>query len=105
LACAIRTTTKLTGASESDRERGLANATLYLDMLGRIVVGWIWLRQAVAASIRLAGELPSDGADFYRGKQQACRWYIRNEVALVEHQCALLNAIEATAFEMRDDWF
>ncbi len=105
LARAIRTTTKLTSASESDRERGLANATLYLDMLGRVVIGWIWLRQAVAASVRLAGGLPSDAGDFYRGKLQACRWYIRNEVALVDHQCARLDAVEATAFEMQDNWF
>ena len=105
LARALRTTTKLTNSSESDRECGLANATLYLDMLGRIVIGWIWLRQAVAASARLAGDVPSDAGDFYRGKLQACRWYIRNEVALVDHQCELLDGIEASAFEMQDDWF
>jgi alkylation response protein AidB-like acyl-CoA dehydrogenase len=105
LARAVRTTTKLTNASESDRERGLANATLYLDMLGRVVLGWIWLRQGLAASAGLAGEAVPDTRSFYRGKLQACRWYIRNEVALVDHQCALLDRFEATAFEMQDDWF
>jgi butyryl-CoA dehydrogenase len=83
----------------------LANASLYLDMLGRVVLGWIWLRQRLAAASRLAEDAPPDAGDFYSGKLQVSRWYIRNEVSLVDHQCALLDKLEATAFEMRDDWF
>ncbi|HXP74483.1 MAG TPA: acyl-CoA dehydrogenase [Stellaceae bacterium] len=102
---AARTTAGLTGVPEADRERALANATVYLDMLGRIVVGWIWLRQGLAAAMRLDASAPPAERDFYCGKLQACRWYMRNEVPLVEHQCALLDAGDATAFEMRDAWF
>jgi hypothetical protein len=102
---AVLTTKRLTGASEGDRERMLANASLYLDMLGRVVLGWTWLRQGLAAAARLAHEAASDARDFYRGKLHACRWYMRNEVPLVAHQCALLDELEATAFEMQDEWF
>jgi hypothetical protein len=83
----------------------LANASLYLDMLGRVVLGWTWLRQGLAAAARLAHEAAPDARDFYRGKLHACRWYMRNEVPLVAHQCALLDELEATAFEMQDEWF
>jgi alkylation response protein AidB-like acyl-CoA dehydrogenase len=102
---AVLTTKRLTGASEGDRERVLANASLYLDMLGRVVLGWIWLRQGLAAAARLAEDTAPDARGFYRGKLQSCRWYIRNEVSLVAHQCALLDRLEASAFEMQDDWF
>ena len=102
---AVRTTAALTGAPEADRERTLGNATVYLDMLGRVVVGWIWLRQGLAAVVRLDTSAAPAERDFYRGKLQACRWYMRNEVSLVDHQCALLDAGEATAVEMRDAWF
>jgi hypothetical protein len=101
----VLTTKRLTGASEGDRERVLANASLYLDMLGRVVLGWIWLRQGLAAAARLAEDTAPDARGFYRGKLQSCRWYIRNEVSLVAHQCALLDRLEASAFEMQDDWF
>jgi alkylation response protein AidB-like acyl-CoA dehydrogenase len=102
---AVLTTKRLTGASEGDRERVLANASLYLDMLGRVVLGWIWLRQGLAAAARLAEDTAPDARGFYRGKLQSCRWYIRNEFSLVAHQCALLDRLEASAFEMQDDWF
>jgi alkylation response protein AidB-like acyl-CoA dehydrogenase len=102
---AVLTTKRLTSASESERERVLAHASLYLDMLGRVVLGWIWLRQGLAAAARLAEDTAPNARDFYRGKLQVCRWYIRNEVSLVDHQCALLDKLEATAFEMQDDWF
>ena len=74
-------------------------------MLSRVVVGWIWLRQAAAAAARLEIGCAHEMRDFYEGKLQACRWYIRNETSLVDHQCALLDAVEPTAFEMRDEWF
>src|SRR4051812_31414605 len=102
---AVLTTKMLTSASEGDRERVLANASLYLDMLGRVVLGWIWLRQGLAASARLADDAAPDARDFYRGKLRACRWYIRNEISFVDNQCALLDTLEATAFEMQDEWF
>ena len=58
----------------ADPERGLADATLYLDLTGTIVLGWVWLRQALAA-VAHAGD---DG--FYDGKLAACAYYYRYEM-------------------------
>jgi butyryl-CoA dehydrogenase len=96
-------TRSLTAAIAKDPDRGLANASLYLDMLARVVVGWLWLEQAL-----IAAEALRDGtaeADFYRGKLQAARWYARVELTQVAQQAALLGALEATAYEMREPWF
>ena len=60
-----------------DLELGTANATPYLDAFGHVVVGWMWLRQAVAA--RHAAQGSPDG-DFYAGKIAAFRYFSRYEL-------------------------
>src|SRR5437870_2142298 len=37
-------------ALQGQVERALANATIYLDMLGHIVIAWLWLQQAQTAA-------------------------------------------------------
>jgi alkylation response protein AidB-like acyl-CoA dehydrogenase len=61
-----------------DIEVGLANATLYLDAFGHVVVAWLWLMQAVRSSVALK----SGTADrhFYTGKLAACRYFFRYEL-------------------------
>ncbi|MFM7010686.1 MAG: acyl-CoA dehydrogenase, partial [Betaproteobacteria bacterium] len=42
-----------------DLDLGLANATLYLDSFGYLVVGWLWLKQALVAQNKLGLSTPS----------------------------------------------
>jgi butyryl-CoA dehydrogenase len=84
---------------------GLANATTYLDLFGRVLVGWIWLRQALVASRALATGANGSEHDFYRGKLQAARYFMEWELAPVEAQARLLGAANRTAFDMQDAWF
>src|SRR5690554_4209429 len=44
-----RVTEALQAIRKQDVERGLANAYLYMECFGHVVVGWMWLRQAQAA--------------------------------------------------------
>lgn len=44
---------------EGQVERALANASLYLEAFGHTVVGWLWLRQALAATKGLPQAVPS----------------------------------------------
>ena len=76
-----------------------ANATIYLDMLGHVVVGWLWLRQAQAAldCLERGGEA---GPDYYKGKIAACRYFVRYEMPVIESQCALLASLDTTCLEM-----
>ena len=82
----------------ADAERGLADATLYLDLAGTIIVAWVWLRQALAA-VSHAG----DGG-FHDGKLAACAYYYRYELP----RAAMLADIVADADDLtvraRSEW-
>jgi hypothetical protein len=83
--------------ADGDPEVALANASVYLEATGHVVVGWLWLEQALAAEGR-------DGA-FYDGKRQAARYFQRWELPKVGPQLALLASLDPTVREMRSDWF
>ncbi len=98
-------TAELQGQVSATPDLGLANATPYLDLFGRVLVGWIWLRQALVASRALAAGADGSESDFYRGKLQAARYFMEWELAPVEAQARLLSAANHTCFDMQDAWF
>ena len=104
LEAVAETTRVLAAALAKDSQAGLANASVYLEMFGHTVVGWLWLRQALAASHGLASGDAAD-ADFYRGKLQSCRYFFRWELPKTEPQHALLRALDDTCLTMADGWF
>ncbi len=83
--------------------RALANAGIYLDTFGHVVIGWMWLRQAHVAVTAMAR---SSGAevDFYRGKLHACRYFFRYEMPRVAERCALLREADATCLNADPAW-
>ncbi len=90
--------------SSRDANLMLANASVYLEMLGHVVVAWIWLRQAALAERALAGAQAEDKA-FYLGKLQACRYFFGYELPRTAPQNELLRSLDATCLEMHDEWF
>ncbi len=91
------------GAS-GDANRHLANASLYLELFGHVVVAWIWLRQAQAAQRGLEHGGPR-GEAFYRGKLQTCDYFCRYELPKVRPQARLLIAGDTTTLTMAPEWF
>ena len=91
----VETTRALYGAG--DIELTLANATVYLEAFGHVVLAWIWLEQACAAHGRVG--------DFYDGKRQACRYFFRWELPRTGPQFDLLASLDDTTLAMRDDWY
>ncbi|MGZ6878047.1 MAG: acyl-CoA dehydrogenase C-terminal domain-containing protein, partial [Nocardioidaceae bacterium] len=75
----------------------MANATVYLEATGHLVVAWIWLEQLLAVGDR--------AGDFYDGKRQAARYFFRWELPRVDPQLDLLAAADRTTLDMRDAWF
>jgi len=99
----VATTMRLGDAAARDVERGLANASVYLEAMGHVVVAWMWLRQAVAATSAL-GSARGEDADFYRGKLAACRYFFRWELPRIAPQLALLDSLDATCLEAQPAW-
>ncbi|MNE99132.1 hypothetical protein D3C80_1977560 [compost metagenome] len=89
----------------ADAALGHANATLYLDVFGRVLVGWLWLRMARIASAALDGGADGSEADFYRGKLQAARYFMDWELATIEGQARVLREGNSVCFDMQDEWF
>lgn len=87
-----------------DTNRALANATIYLDAFGHVVLGWMWLRQALVAA-RAIDDATDDDRNFYRGKLQACRYFFRYEMPRVAERCALLASADDTCLAMDERWF
>ena len=90
--------------SGRDANLMLANATVYLEMLGHVVIAWVWLRQAVLAQRALASA-QGDELAFYRGKLQACQYFFRYELPRTGAQNELLRRLDRTCLEMNDEWF
>lgn len=94
----------LCAAANGEVELALANASVYLEMAGHMVVAWIWLRQALVAVAKLPGAQGCE-RDFYQGKLAACAYFYRWELPRTRHQNELLNNLDRTCFEMQDAWF
>jgi butyryl-CoA dehydrogenase len=88
-----------------DIELALANATLYLEAFGHVVIGWIWLRQAMAAHRGLAAVNGATERAFYEGKLSACRYFFRYELPNVHAKLALVRGLDSTCRSMTDIQF
>jgi butyryl-CoA dehydrogenase len=80
-----------------DVDGALANATVFLEALGHVVVAWIWLEQVLAAEGKTG--------NFYDGKRQAARYFFRYELPKVDPQLGLLESRDRTALDMPENWF
>ncbi len=75
-----------------DPALALANASLYLEATGHIVVAWIWLEQLLAVGER------SDF--FYDGKRAAARYFFRFELPTVHAKLDLLESLDRTTLDV-----
>ncbi len=97
---AAGTTQVLAGAAlKGQVDLFLANAAYYLDMLGHIVLAWIWLEQARVAHAALAAASVAD-AQFYQGKLYACRYFFRYELPRAQRCAELLQRLDDTTLTM-----
>jgi butyryl-CoA dehydrogenase len=98
---AIEATIDRVGACADPRRR-LANASLFLDAFGHVVVAWMWLKQAGVAATARAG---SDDAPFRAGKMKAAQYFFRYELPTIYPKLALVGALDDTCLEMQPHEF
>ena len=84
-------------AGLGDPDRTMANATVYLEAAGHVVIAWMWLEQLVAV-----GEKEGD---FYDGKRAAARYFFGWELPKVAPMLDLLASGDTTTLDMRAAWF
>ena len=89
----------LTQAVSEDAKSGLANATLYLDYAGHIVMAWMHLRILEAT---LTSQRPED---FLKGKWQSARYFYARELTRTANWAETLKANDQSAAQMQEVWF
>ena len=109
LETACETVERATGVLTAAARQGetatfLANSTAYLDMLGHLVVAWMWLMQAIAVQKGIADAHGPDQL-FYTGKLQACRYFFRWELPKIAAHAALLASLDTTCLDMPEEAF
>ena len=69
--------------AEADDRKALAHGTPVLFSFGHLVVGWLWLEQAVAAQAMLDGGEAQFEVSFLKGRIRACRYFAETELPKV----------------------
>ena len=100
----LQTTTETLGKQLHSQgpDATLGNASLYLSMMGHIVVAWIWLWQA---SIACKGLEQQPDSAFYKGKIKACQFFFRWELPKIQHWNNLLMSADDTCRTMENEFF
>jgi len=91
---AIRVTRKLW--EDGNEQRALANANLYLDVLGHITIAWMWLEQLIAVGDK--------SGVFYDGKRIAARFFFSFELPLIQPKIDLLLTMDTLLVDMDESW-
>ncbi len=88
-------------------DKVLSNAGCYLNMFARVVVSWLWCRQALVAEKTIERMDPSNEQElaFYQGKLQTAQYFIQWQLPLVKHDADLLLKRDDTCFAMQEKWF
>jgi alkylation response protein AidB-like acyl-CoA dehydrogenase len=97
-------TSHLLGVATQNHELFLADATLYLELAGLVVVAWQWLRQATVAQQALFAAHPDD-RDFYHGKLMAAQYFYEYELVRAPSLAKRLQSPNAVTVDMQDAWF
>ncbi|MFA0810613.1 acyl-CoA dehydrogenase [Microbulbifer epialgicus] len=95
----------LFGQLQENVDRGLSNATLYLDVFGCVLVAWIWLRQAIVAEKALENNPGEEDKHFYCGKIHTARFYFEWELPNIQQSITLLKSGNSIPFDMQESWF
>lgn len=89
--------------NENDVETALANATLYLNGFGHIVVAWLWLKKAILAQEALTK--PSVDTEYYEGKIKAFQYFFRYELPKAHALLEISRTLDKTCMNTKAEEF
>ena len=87
-----------------DPSLALANATIFLDAMGHLIIAWMWLKQAVAA---LEGKQKGNSKDdaFYEGKIAAMTFFFNYELPKIKPNLDLVAQLDSTCYDLSAEQF
>ncbi len=80
----------------------MAHSADYLTLFSNLIVAWQWLRMAGAACRGLGGDIDGESTEYYRGKLEAARYWIRTELADNVRLAALCESGEDSYLKVPD---
>ncbi len=92
-------------AQEDGPEVYLADATVYLQYFGTIVIAWQWMIQGLAAQKKLEKKLSNKEFNFYNGKLFTFRHYFHYELPKIKGLADRLMEKALLSIEMQPDFF
>ena len=92
-------------AGEKGPEHFLADATLFLELFGIIVVAWQWLLQSVSACKALAEGPSAADVSFYKGKLYTSRYFLNYELPKTAGLAVQLLENDPVTLEMETAFF
>ncbi len=93
-------------ALTGDHERYLADATIFMEMMGKVIVGWQWLKIACIAADKLKAQNQAQLTVFYESKIHTMKFYFKYEVAQVKGLAKILmNDQNLTLDQVPHDFF
>jgi len=103
----VQETTLLLGGTLQNGKisAALNNSAVYLDMMGKTVIGWLWLEMADKALDVFSSSDSVEDKAFMQGKRQAAQYFIRWDMAEIPAQARLLQSFDETCADMQNDWF
>ena len=96
--------TILATSQAEDPSLALANATIFLDAMGHLVIAWMWLKQGVAAVNGKQAGNPSDLA-FYDGKIAAMKFFFAYELPKIKPNLELVAQLDSTCYDLQEEQF
>jgi alkylation response protein AidB-like acyl-CoA dehydrogenase len=81
----------------ADATRAMANSSLYLEVVGHLVVGWLWLDQLIAVGDKQG--------KFYEGKRLAARYFFEYELPLMKPKLDILASRNQLFVDLDDTSF
>jgi len=92
-------------AEKQGSELFLADATLYLEFFGIIVIAWQWLLQAVAASNAMKSGVSQGDSLFYQGKIFTCKYFFKYELPKIQGLSIRLRDSDGLTIDMKTEYF
>lgn len=91
-------------ATREKPEVFLADATLYLEFFGTVIIAWQWLKQAIVAIDSLEVSQSTVDYTFYQGKVYTCRYFFEYELPKTSALAYRLSSEDRLTLEVKGEF-